>query len=362
MNRLVSLDFFRGLTVALMIMVNDPGSWSHVYAPLLHADWHGLTPTDLVFPFFLFIVGVSIALSYNKQRQSGNVNASTYRKIISRSIKIFLLGLLLWLFPKFDFAGLRYAGVLQRIAIVFLACAILYLNSDWKKQLYWGIFCLVGYYLAMAFVPFPGGTAGTLEPGVNLAAYVDSLLLPGRMWQGTWDPEGFLSTIPAIGTGITGLLAGAIILNKKLTNHQKVIWLFFAGFVSFLLGHVWSWFFPINKPIWTSSYVLVTSGLAAMFLAASMWIIDELGYRKGTKVGVVFGMNAITAYVLHGLIAKIFGMKIIAGKSVMATWMGAWTDIGMSPKFASLLYALAYTAFIYIWVYWLYRKKIFIKI
>ncbi len=362
MNRLVSLDFFRGLTVALMIVVNDPGSWAHVYAPFLHAEWHGVTPTDLVFPFFLFIVGVSIAMAYHRQIESGSISSKTYQKILVRSIKIFLLGLLLWLIPKFDFSTLRYAGVLQRIALVFLACSLLYLNTSWRAQVYVLIACLVGYYLSMAFIPFPGGQSGMLEPGQNLAAYIDSILLPGKMWQGTWDPEGIFSTIPAIGTGIMGLLVGRLLLDKTLTSHKKIIWLFVGGLTSFVVGHAWSWIFPFNKHLWTSSYVLLTGGLAMMFLAAFRWVIDELAYRKWTKVGVVFGMNAITAYVLHGVFARIFGMDLFGGQSLSGVWMSGLTNIGIAPKFASLLYALTYTLFIYLWVYWLYVKKIFIKI
>ena len=211
MKRLLSLDFFRGITIAAMIIVNDPGSWSHVYAPLRHAEWNGATPTDLVFPFFLFIVGVSISLSLSK-RKNGGLNL--YTKIFKRSVIIFLLGIFLALFPKFDFENLRVVGVLQRIAIVYFICALIFLNASFKSQLKIGIGLLVFYWVTMMFVPFNGSLAGVLEPGNNLAAWIDSFIVPGRMYQGSWDPEGFYSTIPAIASGISGMLCGTIILNK----------------------------------------------------------------------------------------------------------------------------------------------------
>src|SRR5690554_5063212 len=271
-KRLITLDAFSGFTIAAMIVVNYPGSWSHVYAPLLHVDWHGLTPTDLIFPFFIFIVGVSIALAYSKRLNSGMPKNPMYRKIIIRSFKIFLVGILLWLFPRFDFEHIRYAGVLQRIAIVFLASALLFLTSGWKTQGVVAVCLLVGYWLAMVLIPTPGYAEPMLEPGANLAAFIDSKLLPGYMWQKTWDPEGIFSTIPAIASGITGLLAGHIILSK-LSPERKVIYLFSFGLCAFMTGYMWNYVFPVNKNLWTSSFVLVTSGLAAMILAVSMFFV-----------------------------------------------------------------------------------------
>ncbi len=362
MKRLVSLDFFRGLTIALMIIVNCPGSWSSVYPPLRHADWHGITPTDLVFPFFLFIVGVSIALAYAGKKQSGSIGGAAYIKILKRTLIIFALGLFLALFPKFNFAELRVAGVLQRIALVFCACAILYLKTSWKTQLYVGIGCLVGYYIFMGFVPFGDSAAGTLEPGDNFAAWIDRYITPGRMYQKTWDPEGLFSTIPAIGNGIAGLLVGRIILDKKLTNHSKIIWIFTAGLSAFVLGYMWDYIFPANKHIWTSSYVLITSGLAALCLAASMWIIDERGYQKWTKLGVVFGMNAITAYVLHGVLLRLFQIDIVGDQGIQSLWMSGLTGIGIAPELVSFMWAVAYMLFIYAIALVLYKRKVFIKV
>ncbi len=362
MKRLVSLDFFRGLTIALMIIVNSPGSWNHVYDPFLHADWHGVTPTDLVFPFFLFIVGVSIALAYARKKQSGSINSKTYIKIVKRSIIIFALGLFLALFPKFEFENLRAVGVLQRIAIVFCICAFLYLKSTWRAQLWVGLFCLLGYYILMCFVPFGDSLAGTLEPGDNFAAWIDRFVVPGRLYRETWDPEGLFSTIPAIGTGISGMLTGRIILDKKLSNHAKIIWIFVAGLSAFMSGYMWDYIFPANKHLWTSSYVLITSGLAAMILASSMWIIDEKGYQKWTKLGVVFGANAITAYVLHGIVWRIFRIPLIGEHGLQALWMSGSIEIGLAPKLSSLIWAISYMLLIYLFSLVLYKKKIFIKV
>ncbi|MEM9919276.1 MAG: DUF5009 domain-containing protein [Bacteroidota bacterium] len=396
-GRLISLDVLRGLTIAGMIIVNDPGSWSHVYAPLLHADWHGITPTDLVFPFFLYIVGVSITLAYTKRLQSGRPKGSMIQKIVRRTLIIFFLGLFLWLFPKFDFSGIRFPGVLQRIALVFFACAMLFLYSDWKMQLRVGIGLLVGYWLLMAFVPVPideviqgalasgqvkaqagmldigsiqsiseGWIAANLEPGTNMEAWLDRRLIPGRMWQYTWDPEGILSTFPSIATGICGMLAGHLILSKKLSQHKMLIWLFVAGFGAYLLGCIWDWFFPINKNLWTSSYVLYTAGLATLSLAASIWIVDVLGHRNLlTWLGMIFGANAIVAYVLHGTLGDLFITNF--GSSTDPFLIKSWffdglVNLGLPPKLSSLMWALFYTILCFLPVWWLYKRKIFVKI
>ena len=234
-KRLVSLDVFRGLTIAGMIVVNTPGSWSHVYAPLRHAEWHGITPTDLIFPFFVFIVGVSITLAYTKKLKTNITKSKITAKIIRRSITIFLLGIFLALFPDFNFSELRIAGVLQRIAICFLVGALLFLNTDWKMQLRIGIGLLITYWLAMVLIPVPEFGAGVLESGKNLAAWIDSLFLPGKKYQGTWDPEGILSTFPAIATCISGMLVGKLLLSNQ-TQNQKLIWLFALGIFSLHYG------------------------------------------------------------------------------------------------------------------------------
>lgn len=360
-ERLISLDAFRGFTIAAMIMVNNPGDWQNVYAPLLHKPWHGITITDLIFPFFLFIVGVSIALAYTKRVEAGIPKRGMYQKIVWRSIKIFAVGIFLNLYPRFNFDNLRVAGVLQRIAIVFLVCAILFLSVRWKKQAIIAAVLLIGYWLAMTMIPTPGMGEPMLEPGTNLAAWIDSYLLPGRMYQKTWDPEGLLSTLPAIGTGILGMLAGSLIVSKK-TREEKIIWLFTAGFIALAIGHVWSWHFPLNKNIWTSSFVMVTAGLASLTLATTMYLVDVIGWKKVAFPGVVFGSNAITVYVLAGLLGFVFSGIPIAGASIKSHFMELLTGIGTAPKFASFLYAFLYIGVFYIPALILYKRKIFIKL
>ena len=220
-NRLLSVDVFRGFTIALMITVNSPGSWSNTFSPLLHADWNGITLTDFVYPFFIFIVGVSIVLSRNNKGTT-----SSKKGIILRSIKIFILGVFLGAFTESMYhfmstgglpslSDIRIPGVLQRIAIVYLTCAIMFDYTNWIQQLIIMLSILILYYVCMQFIPVPGIGPGVLEPGKNLAAYIDSILIPGSMWEGTWDPEGILSTFPAISSGIGGMLAGYVLTTKK---------------------------------------------------------------------------------------------------------------------------------------------------
>ena len=360
-GRLVSLDVFRGLTIAAMIVVNYPGSWEHVYAPLLHKPWHGITLTDLIFPFFLFIMGVSIALAYEKRIAKGVPKKEMLRKILFRGLKIFAVGIFLNLWHEFDFSELRVAGVLQRIALVFVTSALLFIFTGWKSQAVLGGLILIAYWAAMMFIPTPGYGQPMLEPGINLAAWVDSFLLPGRMWQGTWDPEGLLSTLPAMATGITGMLTGKILL-AKTQGEQKTLWMFLTGFLAFIAGYAWSWIFPLNKPIWSSSYVLLTSGLASMTLATCYFLIDLQKKTCCTRPWVVLGPNAIAVYVLAGLLSWFF-RGISLGKGALVFYAFQWlTDVGMAPKPASLLLALAYLGILFIPARILFRKKIFIKL
>lgn len=354
-KRLVSLDAFRGFTIAAMILVNTPGSWDHVYEPLLHADWHGVTPTDYIFPFFIFIVGVSITLSYGKLLAAGADKKPLIWKTVKRAAIIFALGLLLWLFPTFDFSELRIPGVLQRIALVFLACALLYMYTTWKQQAIIGSAILLMYWAAMSWIPVPGIGAGILEPGQNLAAWVDSLLIPGKMWQGTWDPEGVLSTFPAIVTGISGMLVGRLISAPHLSEEWRMIWLFVGGFVAFAVGTAWGWVFPLNKNLWSSSFVLYTSGLAAMTFAFCYVVMEMCGRIKWAQFGVIFGSNAITAYVLGSILPSLL-------PSVNQWFNKTFTEQAGNPQLISLLWALGICVLCYIPIYVLYRKRIFIKI
>jgi predicted acyltransferase len=359
--RLTSLDAMRGFTIAAMILVNFPGSWDYVYSPLLHAEWNGFTPTDIIFPFFLFIVGVSIALAYTKRLESGTPKKVMYRKIIIRSLKIFGVGMLLNLIPDFNFNDLRWTGVLHRIAIVFFVCALLFLNTRWKTQAWIGAFILVSYWLAMTLIPTPGLGKVMLEPGANLAAWFDSQYLPGKKWQGTWDPEGLLSTLPAIVTGITGLLAGKIFLSYYTPN-EKSNYLMVFGLFSVALGYFWGLDFPVNKNLWSSSFVLVTSGLAAWILGAIYFVVDILGKKKGTAIGVIFGANAISVYVLADLLSLIFYRLSLGSQSLNQHFVTGLTSMGLRAEMASMVYALLFVAVNFIPAYILYNKKIFIKL
>lgn len=360
-KRLISLDAFRGFTIAAMILVNYPGSWSHVYGPLRHAEWNGLTPTDLVFPFFIFIVGVSVTLAYSKRLAAGIPKGLIYRKIVARTISIFLCGIFMWLFPKFNFGDIRFVGVLQRISIVFFACSLLFLNSKWKTQAMVAGIILVGYWLAVTLIPTPGYGKPMLEPGINLAAWIDTNFLPGRLWQKTWDPEGILSTFPAVVTGITGMLAGHLIISN-LVPERKVIYLFSISFFSFIIGYWWSWIFPVNKNLWTSSYVLVTSGLAGMVLAASIFYVDMLGRQRLTKPGIIFGANAITVFVLTDFWNQLFYNIKFFGLSLNRHFMAGLTGIGTNPELSSLIFALLFICVNFIPAYILFKKGIFIKL
>lgn len=356
-QRLISLDMLRGLTIALMIVVNDPGSWEHLYWPLAHADWHGITVTDFVFPFFIFIVGVSVVLSSSKQLAAGADHKKMRKKIWIRSLKIFGLGIFLNLFPDFNFVELRIPGVLQRIALVYLVCAHIGLSTTWKGQVKIAVFLLVGYWLAMIWIPVPDIGAGVLEPGKNLAGWLDNLIIPLRLYQGNWDPEGLFSTLPAIATGISGMLAGQL-LKRDMDIEKKLNYLFFTGFLCVITGYIWDLTFPFNKNLWTSSFVMFTSGWAYMAFAACILIVDVHGHKKLAKFGVIYGSNAITIYVLAGmlpvLISDILGLQ--------GMFFNGLVDIGMDPKLASALWAFLYMFICFIPAYIMYRKKIFIKV
>ncbi len=366
-QRLYSLDVFRGLTVAAMILVNNPGNWEHVFPPLLHAHWNGCTPTDLIFPFFLFIVGVSIHFGYQQKKEEG-LTKNIFLKIIKRTLIIFSLGVFLSLFPKFNFEVVRIPGVLQRISLVFFVCSVLYLSTNWLIQLRVGLLLLLAYYLLMTIVPVPDFGSANLEPETNLGAWLDRLLLEGHLWaqSKTWDPEGLLSTVPSISTGILGMLIGQLMSNVKDVS-VRVTWMFFIGALLIVAGLAWDLAFPINKSLWTSSFVLYTGGIAIQFLAACHWIIDDQGYRKAFMPLVYYGTNALFVFVASGLLAK----TLSRWKIMMADGqeVSAWTYIYLNayeswlpPKIASLLVAITLLTLFFFILRWMYSKKMFVKI
>ncbi len=303
-NRLLSIDVLRGMTLIFMIIVNTPGSWDYVYAPLLHADWNGLTPTDYIFPNFLFIVGVSIVLSLNNRINELNRN-QVLKKIIWRAFKIYLVGVFLWVFPDFDLTSIRWVGVLQRISFVFLFCGLIYLFIDKKLFIYISFITLILYWFIMLYIQVPGiGTPDLTSPELNLAHYIDSKFLPGVMWQDTWDPEGILTTIPSIITGVFGLVAGSILVSNTDIK-DKIIKLFSFGLLLVFVGDFFSWSFPVNKNLWSTSYTFLMAGMSFMLVAAFTFLIDVNGY-KNFKMSQVFGTNSLFTYVLSGTLTSIF--------------------------------------------------------
>ncbi len=468
-QRLVSLDVFRGMTIAAMVLVNNPGG-SPVYWPLEHAEWHGLTPTDWIFPFFLFIVGVSVSISLGKhagrkpiggEGVAARANQKPYARIFKRAAIIYLLGAAMSVLPFFQFqasdapdplklvtwiafslalltalmrkwwwalgflaaalagiavmtlAGynvvpynfgtLRIFGVLQRIAVVYLITSILFLNFNWKQLVGISAALLFGYWLIMTAIPVPGCEITSLaDKACNLAAYLDRLILTeNHIWRGgkVYDPEGILSTIPAIVTCISGVLTGlwlksvppavaggltranddngkAKLLGDTMQSvppalaggsDRKVAGMFFFGLVLLALGYIWHSYFPMNKALWTSSYVLATSGLALLVLGACYWLIDIKGYKRWAWAFVVFGVNALPLFVFSGIWARMHAAYRVTGADGQLISVQKWTMQNIflpvfNPIDASLAFA---TSFILLWLFlmWLlYRKQIFLKV
>lgn len=456
-QRLVSLDVFRGATIAGMVLVNNPGTWQHIYDPLEHAAWHELTPTDWIFPFFLFIVGVAIPIALGKRLDEG-VTGKVYGKIVSRSLLIFGLGLVMSIVPFFqfgstdapdwlkmliwlalsaglfllllrnfkmagvavgvgilgiiamnlggynivpyNFATMRIPGVLQRIAICYLITSLIFLHTSWKQQLGIGISILLGYWLLMTQIGVPGCEITTVDDkACNLAAYIDRLILgENHIWRAgkVYDPEGLLSTLPAIATTISGVLTGTWLLKSSPAYEggmaaasaggvvlsspnlvppayaggsalNRVSGMFFFGVTLLALGYIWSSYFPLNKSLWTSSYVLVTSGLALLTLAACYWLIDIKRYKEWAWPFVVFGVNALPLFVFSGIMARMLGAIRVSGGEGQRISLHTWIfdNIYLSvaqPVDASLAYAVS---FILVWLFlmWLlYRKSIYVKV
>jgi predicted acyltransferase len=397
-KRLLSIDIFRGLTVILMTIVNNPGDWGHIYAPLEHAEWHGYTLTDLVFPSFLFIVGISTVLSKPSEDQ--------LLKIFKRALRIFLLGLSLSFFSKIhagdftfivrllamaaatvaflgdyslkrqfwvavgafvlliglcfsgltDFEHVRIPGVLQRIAVVYLLVGLLHFYASLRIQMVVFIVCLVGYWALMSFVEVPGIGAANLEVKKNLAAWLDNYLLEGHLWASskTWDPEGILSTLPALATGLAGLFAGRYLQGSPEGDSPKGISpeghspkaavLFAAGAIALAAGTVWGWYFPINKALWTSSYVLVAAGWDLLLLAVLQATIQSDRYWKPV---LIFGMNPMLVFFFSGIIPRVLGM-IKIGDEGLTSWIYSQ---GIEPFFTDKINASLAGALIYVLIW-----------
>lgn len=342
-HRLISLDVFRGITIAAMILVNNPGSWDQIYPPLRHAAWHGWTPTDMVFPFFLWISGVAMTLSFARRKEEGAKKGKLLLHTARRAATIFAIGLLLNLIPNFDFAHVRIPGVLQRIGVCYFFATLIYLYTTRRGQLVAVAGLLGGYAAIMVFAPFPGATADPWSMESNAARFFDGIVLEGHMWRQSrvWDPEGALSTLPAIATMLCGILA----------TRYLVSGLFLA-----LAGLTLGIMIPINKSLWTPSFVLLMAGFASIIFGALRWWIDEKRHLHGWKFFEIFGTNAIVSFVLSGAIARILGMSG-AGKPVYQ-----WLCNYASPINASLLYALLNVAACFVVVYLMYRKRIHVRL
>ena len=317
--RLVSLDVFRGLTVALMLVVNNPGDWGHIYRPLAHAEWNGCTPADLVFPFFLFIIGVSIVYALGKVQAEPAARPVALRKVLRRTLLLACLGLFASTWLDFDLATLRIPGVLLRIALVYGASATIFLMTSWRVQVLLLIILLIGYAVLLQVVPVPGFGPANLAPATNLGAWLDrSIFGEAHLWKEsrTWDPEGLLGTLPAIATGLLGLLAGQWLRQKQISPSRRTVGLLAAGLGLAATGLVWNNWFPINKSLWSSSYVLFTAGMAALLLAALYWQCDIRRQRWWAWPWQAVGVNALAAFFGSSLIARSLNRAHIGKLSV----------------------------------------------
>ena len=392
-ERLLSLDVFRGMTVAGMLLVNDPGTWSAIFPPLEHAEWNGWTPTDLIFPFFLFIVGITTHLSLSARRARGDDDSAVVKQILRRGIIIYLLGFAMAMFPFYQWGTIdtipnagawdrilfriehvRILGVLPRIAIVYVCAALLTLKTTVKQQIFIIAGLLFGYWFAMTLIPVPGeNVVGALllhTKDRNLAAYLDRAILgTNHTWVGsvTFDPEGPMSTIPAIATAMLGVLAGRWIGQRDKPLLERITGLFAVGSFGMMLGLMWNWSFPINKNLWTSSYVIFTAGMACVALATIMWIVDYCNVKWWTKPFVVFGVNPIVAFVGSGVMARLIytlwhvnyhGKSIAVQDAIYQSVFLPW----LPPRVASLAFAISFVLLWYGILLVLYRRNIILKV
>jgi len=370
--RLASLDVFRGIAIASMILVNNPGSWDYIYPPLKHAEWHGCTPTDLVFPFFLFIVGVAMPFSFAKYTPENRPTAAVYQRIFRRGIILFALGLFLTLFSFTldwlikgivpNFSTMRIMGVLQRIsfAYVLAALAVLNLSRRWLGIL--TVTILIGYWVAMQFIPVPGFGAGNLSPEGNLGGYIDRIILGKHLYRGgPFDPEGLFSTLPAIVTVLLGYFTGDWLRTQPIKTRTSINLVIF-GLIALIIGQLWGFIFPINKQLWTSSYVLFTAGWALLMLALCYELIEVRNFGKWGLPFEVMGLNAIFLFVASGLFSRIL-IKTFIGKTTTYTWIYEnlfryWAG----ALNGSLLFAIVMVLFWWVILYGMYRRRWFWRI
>jgi predicted acyltransferase len=378
-GRLESLDVFRGLTIAGMILVNNPGSAS--YWPLDHADelitphpsvWYpgkwwvdanGWTPTDLIFPFFLFIVGASMVLSFAARRVRGDSRLRLMKHAARRSALILLIGYAIRILPYVDFSHMRYPGVLQRIAVVYLCASVITLWTSTRVRIIWIAGLLAGYSAVMRFVPVPGcDHAAWMTQHCSLAGWIDRKLMLGHLYRRDFDPEGLLSTLPAIATTLLGTLAGEFLRSAASLRH-KLRGLSLAGLAGVAAGYAWHPWFPISKPLWTSSYVLFTAGAACLLLALCWWLLEMRGWHAWSRPFLWLGSNAILAYALSTFVGKLGSIIKVSDRITVQTWVYEhWFARLAQDKNASLAFALCYVALWTLVAWGFYSKKIFVKV
>ena len=364
-ERLGSLDAFRGATMALMVLVNTPGNGAHVYAPLQHSEWNGWTPTDVVFPSFMWIVGVAMTLSIAKRLAAGASKAQIFAQAFRRAVILYLLGCAVYVYPAFDLSTQRVLGVLQRIAICYLIATAIYLNTRIRGQILWIISLLAGYWLLMMLVPVPGYGAGHLDLERNFAHYIDRIVLGSHNYLSTktWDPEGVISTIPAIATVLFGIMAGHI-LRLQGTLAKRAVWLLGVGVLLITAGYICNIWLPINKKLWTSSFSLFMAGLDFTLFALMVWLVDILGHKRFFKPLIIMGMNAIAVYMASELLEQVLdAVRFSSGGQIVTLheWLYGLFTVVASPINASLLFAIAYTLLMYGIAYVMYRRQWFLR-
>ncbi|MFL6671831.1 MAG: acyltransferase family protein [Massilia sp.] len=374
--RLTSLDAFRGFTIASMVLVNNPGDWSHLYSQLEHAKWNGWTFTDCIFPFFLFIGGVSMALSLGRLAAAGADKPHLLAKLAKRAMLIFLIGFLLNFLPYFNLDKVRIPGVLQRIALCTLLAAPIVVYCGWRAQLAVIAALLAIYSVLMLAVPVPGIGAGVLQPGMDFGAYVDRMVLGKHLWvqSTTWDPEGLLSTLPALASQLFGVLAGRWLLSR-FSRLEQTVWMLLAGLLLLWLGAVLDTILmPINKSLWTPSFCLLMTGWALVLFSAFYWLLDvnphaalRAAAARWTKPFVIYGMNALFVFALSGFLAKMFGFIKFTQPDGSQLALGTLLyapirDLAVGPVNTSLLYALLFNAFMFAIAWGMWRNKWFVKV
>ena len=375
-QRLASLDAFRGFTIAAMLLVNNPGDWSHLYGPLAHAKWDGCTFTDWIFPFFVFISGISMTLSLGRRAALGDLPHTLLAQTVRRGCVIIAIGLLLNFIPAFDLSQIRIPGVLQRLGLCTILAAPLVLYWQWRGQLVWLTGLLVVYTLVQTLVPVPDALGvwhtGSLQPGQDVGAWLDRSLMDGHLWRSstTWDPEGLLSTLPAVASQLAGVLVGHWLVHRR-DPIEKTVWLLVSGLTLLWAGQVLgAWSMPINKSLWSPSYVLFTVGWACLLFGVCYWLLDtqpDAGLRTRAtwfaKPLIIFGMNALFLFALSGLIAKMLGFIQLAPDLTLKGWLFApLQSSGLAPVNASLVFALLFVSGMFFVAWALWRKGWFIKV